>query len=91
MNRPEQQSADPDRQPDLGDLAHEIGRRSPGRDEAEQGGIKVQHHWRCRPDRHQHDLALQIVPDLDLFLVLMGRLIEVVVAPGLEEEMAGLT
>jgi len=44
VNRPEQQSADPDRQPDLGDLPHEIGRRGPGREEAEQGRIKVQHH-----------------------------------------------
>ena len=80
----------PDRQPDLGDLAHEIGRRDPGREHAQQRRVEVQHQRRQRPDRHQHDLAPQIVADLDLFLVLVGRLVDVVVSLGLEEEMPGL-
>ena len=84
------QTADPDRQPDLGHLAHEIRRRGPGREQAEQGRIEVQHQRRQRPDRHQHDLALQIIADLDLFLVLVGRLVDVIVALRLEEEVTGL-
>ena len=53
-------------------------------------GSSIQHQRRQRPDRHQHDLALQIVADLDFFLVLVGRLVDVVVALRLEEEMTGL-
>jgi hypothetical protein len=56
----------------------------------EQGRIEVQHQRGRRPDRHQHDLAPQIVTDLDLFLVLVGRLIEVVVIPRLKEKMPRL-
>ena len=50
----------------------------------------IQHRRRQRPDRHQHDLALQIVAELDLFLVLVGRVVDVVVALRLEEEVTGL-
>ena len=38
----------------------------------------------------QDHLALQVVPHLDLFLVLVGRLVDVVVALGLEEKVPGL-
>jgi len=55
-----------------------------------QGRIEVKHQRRGRPDRHQDHLAAQIIADLDLFLVFVGRLVDVVVPPGLEEEMAGL-
>ena len=59
-------------------------------EDAEQRRIEVERQRRQRPDRHQHDLALEIVADLDLFLVLVGRLVDVVVALRLEEEVAGL-
>ena len=45
---------------------------------------------RQRPDRHQDHLALQIVPDLDLFLVLVAGLVHHVVVLGLEKEMTDL-
>jgi hypothetical protein len=35
-------------------------------------------------------LRLQVVADLDVFLVLVGRLVDVVIALGLEEEVTGL-
>jgi hypothetical protein len=38
-----QKTADADHQPDLGDLTHEIGRRCPGREQAEQRRIGVEH------------------------------------------------
>src|SRR6267142_506257 len=86
----EQQPAGSDHEPDLGHLAHEVRRRGPGREQAEQGRVEIQYQRRQRPDRHQYDLALQIVADLDLFLVLVRRLVDVVVSPRLEEEVTGL-
>ena len=50
-----------------------------GVEQAEQRRIEIEQQRRQRPDRHQHDLALQIVADLDLFLVLVRRLVDVVV------------
>jgi hypothetical protein len=82
----EQQSADADRKPDLGDLTGEVGERRPGIEQAKQGRIEHQDQRRQRPDRHQHDLALQVIADLDLFLVLMGRLVEVVISFRLEKK-----
>jgi len=47
---------------------------------------------RCHcPDREQHHLAAQVVAHLDLFLVVVGSLIDMVVALWFEEEMACLT
>ncbi len=90
LHGPEQQAANADGEPDLGNLPHEISRRHPGREDTEQGRIGEQHQRRQRPDHQQHDLALQIVSDLDLFLVLVRRLVDVVVALRLEEQMTGL-
>src|SRR6267143_6870341 len=90
VHGPEQQPADPDRQPDLGDLAHEISRRGPGRKHAEQGRIEEQHQRRKRPDRHQDDLSVQIIADLDFLLVVVGRMVDVIVALWLEEEVTRL-
>ncbi|MHC2594237.1 hypothetical protein ACVIG9_008293 [Bradyrhizobium ottawaense] len=80
----------PTHEPDLGNLPHEVGRGRPGGEQAEQRGISEQHQGRSRPDRHQHHLALKVVADLDLFLVLVGGLVDVVVAVRLEEEVTGL-
>jgi len=38
----------------------------------------------------QDDLAAQVVADLDRFLVFVGRLVDLIVALGLEEEVARL-
>ena len=38
----------------------------------------------------QDDLAPEVVADLDVFLVLVGRVVYLVVALGLEEEVSGL-
>ncbi len=43
MDGAEQQAADADHQPDLGDLTHEVARRRPRREQAEQGRIDVEH------------------------------------------------
>ena len=57
---------------------------------AEQGGSKYSGERRQRPDRHQHDLAAQIVADLDLFLVLVAGLVDLVVVLWLEEKVTDL-
>src|SRR3954451_5080085 len=88
MDGTEQETTDPDREPDLCNLTGEISKGSPGLEQAEQGRIEEKDHGRQRPDRHQHDLALQIIADLDLLLVLVARVIDVVVPPRLKEEMA---
>jgi hypothetical protein len=38
----------------------------------------------------EHDLSLQVIPDLDVFLVLVSRLVDRIVALGLEEEVPDL-
>src|SRR4249920_3999365 len=48
MDGAEQQPADAYREPYLGDVAHEIGRRGPGGENSEQGRIEVQHQRRQR-------------------------------------------
>jgi hypothetical protein len=53
-------------------------------------GIEQQHERRQRPDREQHDLAPQVVADLDLFLALVREVIDRVVVLRLEEEVADL-
>jgi len=42
------------------------------------------------PDGKQHYLAAEVVANLYILLVLMGRVVYLVVTPGLEEEVAGL-
>src|SRR4029077_916782 len=58
--------------------------------DAEKGGVEVERQRRQHPDRHQNDLALEIVADLDFLLVLVGRLIYHVVIFRLEEEVTEL-
>ena len=43
-----------------------------------------------RPNGHQYDLAAQVVADLDLFLVIVGGLVHMVIGLRLEEEVARL-
>ena len=65
-------AADADDQPDLRDVAHELAGVGVRLEDAEQRRIEIERKRRQRPDRQQHDLALQVVADLDLFLVLVA-------------------
>jgi len=86
----EQQSAHSDGQPQQPHVAHVIAGGGGGREKAEQGRAHPQQGWRQHPDRQQHDLALEVVADLDVLLVLVGRLVDLVVILGLEEEVPDL-
>ncbi|EEF23299.1 conserved hypothetical protein [Ricinus communis] len=80
--------ADPEpHQAQLVQVLDEAGRR---REHAEQTRLQPQQHRRRGPQAHQHDLAAQVVADLDLLLVLMRGLVHLVVALGLEEEVTRL-
>ena len=78
-------------QPEQADVAHKTIGTGARLDQTEESAVEPQNQRRDGPDRHQDDLAAQVVADLDLFLVLMGDPIDVVVALGLEEEMPRLT
>ncbi len=71
-------------------MPDEVGGAGVGLEYPEQRWIEKQHERRRRPDRQQHDLASQIVADLYFFLEFVGRLVDLVIALGLEEEMTGL-
>src|SRR5258708_2898263 len=61
-----------------------------GREQPEERRIQPQQCGRQRPNSVQNDLAAQVVPHLDVFLVLVGRPVDLVVTLGLEEKMPGL-
>src|SRR5215467_8274247 len=90
VDRAEDETAEPDGQPHQGDIVYKLCGRRMWFEQPEQARVKIQDERRCGPDRHQHDLALQVVTDLDLFLVLVRRVVDLVVVPGLEEEVTNL-
>ena len=79
-----------DHQPQLADMGDQLEGVGVRREDAEQGRIDDQQQRRGRPDGQQHQLALDVVADLDLFLVGVGRLVDLVVAARLEEQVADL-
>jgi len=85
----EHQSAQAHREPYLAEVLHEVTAGGI-REEPEQGGIDPQDHGCRGPDGHQHNLALQVVADLDVFLVLVGGMVHLVIALRLEEEVTRL-
>ncbi len=87
----EDQTADADHDPHHGDVVEQLRVVAVGLEQAEQRGIEVEGEGRDGPQRHQHDLALKVVADLDVFLVLVGGLVDLVIIPRLEEEVADLT
>ena len=90
LHRPKDEPGDCQPEPEPADIAgpgHQVGVR---RQESEEIGVEQEQQRQPGPDAHQHPFAEQVVADLDLFLVGVGRLVDVVVAPGLEEEMAAL-
>ena len=90
MGHTEQQAADADREPDQSNRVPVLGHCGPGGEGTKQIAFEP-HHQRARgPESHQHDLAHQVVANLDLFFVFVGGLVDFVVAFGLEEKMSGL-
>jgi len=72
-------------------MAHEIRRGGVHREGTAQGRIEQEHAGRQRPNREQYELAFEVIADLNVFLVLMGRLIDHIVALGLEQKVPRLT
>src|SRR5580658_3413209 len=79
-----------EKEPYEADTPEEFRSRRVRPEEAETGRVEQKHQRRQCPDGQEEDLAPEIVADLDLFLVFMGRLVDLIVALGLEEEMADL-
>ena len=50
-----------------------------------------QHQWHGAPDPEQYHLAVQVIANLDFFLVFKGGLIDFVVPARLEKQMPNLT
>ena len=75
----EDEAADADGDPHQGDMVHEGGDVGVRLEDAEQAGIEIEHQRRQGPDRHQHHLAPQVVAELDVFLVLVRRVVDRVV------------
>jgi len=69
------------------DEGRAIGAR---RENPEQRWIHPQNRRAERPNRQQHDLAAEIEADLDVLLVLMGGVVDFVVALRLKEKVASL-
>ena len=90
LHRPEHQCAKAHREPDHAQALQEAGDVGVGRQQAEQARIEQQRHERQGPDRHHHVLALQVVADLDRFLVFVRGFVDVVIALRFEEEVARL-
>ncbi len=90
LDRAEGDAAQAHHQPDLADMADEFGGADMGHEDPEQGRIEHQQERRGGPHRQQHELALDVVADLDLLLVVVGRLVDLVVAARLEEQVADL-
>jgi len=86
----EQQTAEAHRQPQDANVADEFSGARRGLEQAEQRGAEPQHGRGQRPDGQQHDLAVQVVTHLDVFLVLVGGMVDLVITLGLEEEVTGL-
>ncbi len=86
----EQQTAKAHRQPQDADIADELSGGRRRLEHAEQRGAEPQHGGGQRPDGEQHDLALQVVAHLDVFLVLVGGVVDLVIALRLEEEVTRL-
>jgi len=85
------QSAQAHGEPDLTQVLHEVTEAGGGiREQPQAGGVDPQDHGDGGPDGHQHNFALQVVADLDVFLVLVGGVVHLVVALRLEEEVTRL-
>ena len=90
VHRAEQQAPDPQHQPHQAKAARIVHRPGGLRENAEERRVGQQRHRAQQPQPHQHDLAGEVVADLDLFLVRVGGAVDVIVVARLEEEVACL-
>ena len=90
LNSPEQQGAKTDHQPNLANMLNEGGMIRMSRENPKERGTYPKQRWRQRPDKHENDFASEVVTDLDIFLVLMGGMVDFVIVSRLKEEVAGL-
>ncbi len=86
----EQKAGDAEDQPDLPDVADELLGARVRLENSEEGRLEPQHERHGGPDHVQYDLAPQVVADLDVLFELMGRVVDLVVPLGLEEEVPRL-
>lgn len=91
MECSEQQRRDAEVQPGITHGMHELAHRLMLRNQAQQTRVEENHQGQQNPDAEQHDFASQVVAHLDFFLVLIRRLVDVVIAEWLKEEMTCLT
>src|ERR1700760_808072 len=71
-------------------MPEKVESRDRWREQSQACRVQDENQRRQRPDRHQDNLAAEVVADLDLLLVLVRDLIDGVVRPGLKEEMTDL-
>lgn len=90
LEHTEGDASDADAEPDLAqamEVAGKIGYRRKGPEE--RGGEK-QEDWSQRPEAHEDDLTAEVVAHLDVFLMLVGDLIDPVEVMRFEEEVTSL-
>ena len=79
-------ATDADGQPDRAGMTDEVEPAGGRRKDTEQRREEKQRHRRHAPDDQQDDLAMLVVADLDIFLVLVGGVVDGVVTVGFEEK-----
>ena len=90
LGHTEQQATDADGEPDQPNGMPVLRHGGPGRQGAKQIALKPDHQRARCPESHQNDLAHQVVPNLDLFFVFVGGLVDLVIPFWLEKEMSSL-
>src|SRR3974390_2379231 len=68
-----------DEEPNLGNVPNKLAWSGMRRQNAEQRRVDVKGKRRQCPDRQQHNLAPQVIADLDLFLIFVRGLVHHVV------------
>jgi len=86
----EQQGCNTQVQPRITDRMHELTQGLMLRDQAPQARVQENDQGQHNPDAEQHHFTTQVVPHLDFFFMLIRRLVDVVIAQRLKEEMTGL-
>ena len=90
VDRTEDQPAEADIQPDQSEALEVTSTDHFLLQQTQKIGAEVEGHRRHRPQRHEDYLASQVVANLDVLLVLVGRPIHVVIPARFKEEMPGL-
>ena len=91
MDHSEGDTSDAHEEPDQAEVVKVTGKVGCGMQGSEEGwGDKQKDGCHC-PAGHQDDFSPEVVSDLDLFLMLVGDLVDLVVVVGFEEEVSRLT